>query len=64
MAYVVRTKVPPLETIDRTEVTFLTMVETDRVEKGTRSISIPNMNAQISKLTLVSGTAQEPQQLL
>ena len=59
-----RAKVPPLKSVDGTEIALAPMGQSDAVEEGARAVAVPDLDAEIGQQLAVGRTAHEPQQLL
>mmetsp|Transcript_16655 Transcript_16655/g.26417 ORF Transcript_16655/g.26417 Transcript_16655/m.26417 type:complete len:240 (-) Transcript_16655:216-935(-) len=61
---ILRAKVSPLESINRSQVAFFIVRQTAIVQKLARAVSVPNMDAFVLQFLSRRGATHEPQQFL
>mmetsp|Transcript_23521 Transcript_23521/g.56245 ORF Transcript_23521/g.56245 Transcript_23521/m.56245 type:complete len:389 (-) Transcript_23521:616-1782(-) len=61
---VVRTKVPPLEAVDRSKITFLPVRQAYRVEVLPGTVTVPDVNVLLLQFFCTGFTSNKPQKLL
>jgi hypothetical protein len=61
--YVLGAEVPPLESVDRAEVTFRALRKPNAIEVGARSVAVPDLDAGFGEGEGGGGAADEPEEL-
>lgn len=61
--YVLSTEVPPLESVDRAEVTLRALCEPNAIEVAARAVAVPDLDAGFGEGEGGGGAADEPEEL-